>query len=278
MRAAALSFALLLCAASPLAAQSETSAPAETQIQAETQTQAETQAQPETPPQPEPQPPPEAAAQPLPPPPTADPRVQTIDYREDQVIVLQAAPGYQLTVELGADERVENVAVGDSGAWQVTANRRGDMLFIKPLQSGVTTNMTVVTDARLYAFDLVPLYGPSPEMAYRVRFRYPAAQGAAPADDAAGEATLIEGRYRLSGVRALRPARISDDGRHTYIEWPKDAALPAVYALDARGEETLVNGMMRDGLFVVDSVVPRLAFRIDRQVARATRVVPRRRR
>lgn len=265
MRATALSLVLLLAAASPLAAQSDTSA------------QAGTQTQPETSPQPEPPPPAEGTTQPLPPPPTADPRVQTVDYREDQVIVLQAAPGYQLTVELGADERVENVAVGDSGAWQVTANRRGDMLFIKPLQSGVTTNMTVVTDGRLYAFDLVPLYGPTPEMAYRVRFRYPAAEGAA-AEEATGEATLIEGRYRLSGVRALRPARISDDGRHTYIEWPKDATLPAVYALDARGEETLVNGMMRDGLFVVDSVVPRLAFRIDRQVARATRVVPRRRR
>lgn len=266
MRVTALSLAFLLSAASPLAAQSETSA------------QPETQTQPETPPQPEPPPPAEGTAQPVPPPPAADTRVQTVDYREDQVIVLQAAPGYQLTVELGADERVENVAVGDSGAWQVTANRRGDMLFIKPLQSGVTTNMTVVTDARLYTFDLVPLYGPSPEMAYRVRFRYPAAGGSAPADDPAGEATLIEGRYRLSGVRALRPARISDDGRHTYIEWPKDAALPAVYALDARGEEALVNGMMREGLFVIDSVAPRLAFRIDRQVARATRVAPRRRR
>ncbi|MGH6781007.1 MAG: TrbG/VirB9 family P-type conjugative transfer protein, partial [Sphingomonadaceae bacterium] len=79
---------------------------------------------------------------------------------------IQAAPGYHVTIEFGSDERIENVAVGDSGAWQVTANRRGDFLFVKPIQAGVTTNMTVVTDVRLYAFELVPLYGLSSEMAY----------------------------------------------------------------------------------------------------------------
>ena len=109
MKATALSLALLSCAASPLAAQPETPPPAETQIPAETRAESQ------TPPQPDPPPPAEAATPPLPPPPTANPRVQTVDYREDQVIVLQAAPGYQLTVELGADERVENVAVAASG-------------------------------------------------------------------------------------------------------------------------------------------------------------------
>ena len=32
--------------------------------------------------------------------------------------------------------------------------------------------------------------------------------------------------------------------------------------------------MMRDDLFVIDSVVPRLVFRIDQHVARATRLAP----
>ena len=82
----------------------------------------------------------------------------------------------------------------------------------------------------------------------------------------------VAGRYRLSGARALRPSRISDDGIHTYIEWPREAALPAVYSLDERGQESLVNGMMRDDLFVIDAVVRRLVFRIDRDVARAERV------
>jgi type IV secretion system protein VirB9 len=202
---------------------------------------------------------------------TGDPRIQSIEYDASQVVQIQAAPGYQVTLELGSDEQIENVAVGDSGAWQVTANRNGSRLFVKPVQSGVTTNMTVVTNVRVYAFELVPLFGPSPDMAYTIRFRYPAAAAAS----ASAEAELIvEGRYRLSGERTLRPSRISDDGRHTYIEFPRDQAIPAIYAVDERGGESLVNGMMRDDLFVIDSVVPRLVFRIDQHVARATRLAP----
>jgi type IV secretion system protein VirB9 len=209
------------------------------------------------------------AAQIHPTPGSGDPRIQTVLYDADQVVQLQGTPGFQIDVEFAADEAIESVAVGDSAAWQVTPNRRGDHLFVKPLLSGVTTNMTVVTSARTYFFELAPLSGG--DMAYTVRFRYPSAQAAA--DDTAG--TNVEGRYRLSGAHALRPSRIADDGVHTYIEWPHEASLPAVYALNSQGQETLVNGGMRDGLFVIDSISQRLVFRIDSSVARADRVSPR---
>lgn len=198
-----------------------------------------------------------------------DPRIQTVAYDADQVVQLQGVPGYQIDVEFASDEQIESVAVGDSAAWQVTPNRRGDHLFVKPLMGGVSTNMTVVTTARVYLFELAPLSGATSDMAYIVRFRY--AEARAAADDT--PSAPIEGRYRLSGARALRPSRIADDGVHTYIEWPRDRSLPAVYALDAQGQETLVNGGMRDGLFVIDGIATRLVFRIDRDVARADRVL-----
>ena len=136
--------------------------------------------------------------------------------------------------------------------------------------------MTVVTSARVYLFELSPLYGPTPDMAFTVRFRYP---GETAATNATADATPpVTYNYRVSGARALRPSRISDDGTHTYIEWPQESALPAVYGLDARGQETLVNGGMRGGVFVIDGVTPRLVFRIDRDIARAVRQVPRERR
>lgn len=208
------------------------------------------------------------AAQVQPQPGTGDPRIQTVLYDADQVVRLQGMPGFQIDVEFASDEQIENVAVGDSAAWQVTPNRRGDHLFVKPIMAGVTTNMTVVTSARVYLFELAPPSGGDPP--FTVRFRYPGAT--ATADDAA--AAPIEGRYRVSGARELRPSRIADDGTHTYIEWPQESALPAVYALDTQGRETLVNGGMRDGLFVIDGVTSRLVFRIDRNVARADRVAP----
>lgn len=207
---------------------------------------------------------------------TGDPRLQSVEYRGEQIVTLDLAAGYQMSLEFAPDETIESVAIGDSGAWQVSPTKRGNYLFLKLLAAGVSTNMTVVTDTRTYLFDLQPLPGPSPAMAYTVRFTYPKqVQGA---DPAAPAQAVVETLYRLSGHRKLRPEAISDDGTTTYIKWPTDVALPAVYALDEAGRETLVNGMMRDGLYVIDAVSARLVFRIDARSARATRKPLRKRR
>jgi type IV secretion system protein VirB9 len=213
-----------------------------------------------------------AQAQIRPQPGGGDPRFQSVEYQPEQVVQLQAAPGYQLSVEFAPDERIESVAVGDSGAWQITPNRRGDHLFIKTTGLALPTNMTVVTDARTYLFDLHPLDSASPDMAYTVRFTYPRPEGIG--ESASPVADAVSASYRVSGERTLRPTAISDDGVHTYLEWPANAAIPAIYMIDERGRETLVNGMMRDGLFVIDAVAPRLMFRIDRRYARAVRQLP----
>lgn len=215
-----------------------------------------------------------AQAQIRPQPGTGDPRFQTVEYQPEQVVQLQAAPGYQLSVEFAPDERIESVAVGDSGAWQITPNRRGDHLFIKTNGAAFPTNMTVVTDARTYLFDLDPLDTPSAHMAYTVRFTYPRPEGEGVDDGTFPTAGSVSASYRVSGDRTLRPAAISDDGTHTYIEWPVNAAIPAIYMIDERGRETLVNGMMREGEFVIDAIAPRLVFRIDRRSARAVRKLP----
>jgi type IV secretion system protein VirB9 len=210
-----------------------------------------------------------AWAQVRPTPGPGDPHIQFVEYSPDHVIVLEGAPGYQVTLELSPDEQVQSVAVGDSGAWQVTANRNGDHLFVKAIMAGVSTNMTVVSDVRLYNFELRPMASTG-RIPYTVRFRYPAIERAAV--DYAPSA-MGEGLYRLRGKQKLRPSEISDDGTRTYIRWPRDRSLPAVYAVSDTGQEMLVNGLMReDDVFVIDSVAPKLVFRIDRQVATATRL------
>lgn len=80
-------------------------------------------------------------------------------------------------------------------------------------------------------------------------------------------------RYRLSGERALRPVQMSDDGTHTYIVWGPEQALPAVFAVTTSGTEEIVDGHMRDGVFTIDRIHPRLVFRIDKKAAKAERIV-----
>jgi type IV secretion system protein VirB9 len=217
-------------------------------------------------------------AQILPHPVGANLHVQAVDYVDGQVVQLNGAPGYELMIQLSADEQISNVAIGDTGAWQVSANKEGNRLFLKPTQAGSDTNMTVVTSVRTYAFDLRASDGASVDTPYTVQFRYPAPKLAAKDSEYVDVSALKRrlSRYRISGDRQLRPISISDDGDHTYISWPRTVPIPAVYALDRGGNETLVNGMMgTNDVFVIDGAPQELIFRVDHSVARAERVTPR---
>ena len=79
-------------------------------------------------------------------------------------------------------------------------------------------------------------------------------------------------QYRVTGERALRPEQMSDDGEKTYLVWHPDHALPAVFAINDFGGEEIVDGYMRNGIFTIDRVYSRLVFRIDRKVAKASRL------
>ena len=54
-----------------------------------------------------------------------DPRIEMVTYDADQIVQLRVTAGFQVMVEFAGDERVENVALGDSSGWQATPNKRG---------------------------------------------------------------------------------------------------------------------------------------------------------
>lgn len=197
-----------------------------------------------------------------------DPRLQTIEYNPDQIVQLAVASGYQLMVNFAPGERIETIAVGDSGAWQVTANKRGDFLFIKALGDGRTTNMTVVTDARVYLFELLPSTPYASEQAFSLRFTYSEAEEAVKAEAVA----VVRYRYRIGGAQALRPSSVVQEGENVVVEWPETVALPAIFRIEEDGNETLVNSVIENGRFVIAGLPKRLIFRLDRQVAKAVRI------
>jgi type IV secretion system protein VirB9 len=191
----------------------------------------------------------------------ASPQILVLGYVTDAVYRLHGHYGYQFTIELAPGERIENVAVGDSVSWQVTPNRRGDTLFVKPMEYGAATNMAVLTNVRRYAFELTAgdASGPGdPTILFRVRFTYPAPP--APAGQPALPLS-VNAAYSVFGSLQNLPSRVFDDGVQTWFEWPAGAAVPAVFALDADGNETLVNFAFQDGRMVIDTVRPAFALR-----------------
>ena len=98
---------------------------------------------------------------------------------------------------------------------------------------------------------------------------------AVPVAIAAQEPRAVQGEqsgtYKLSGAVPIRPSLIWDDGHKTFLDWPENIEAPAIFAIDAAGNESLVNSYYRDGKFVIDAVYSRLLFRLDRLAARADR-------
>jgi type IV secretion system protein VirB9 len=195
-----------------------------------------------------------------------DPRIRTIFYNPDQVVTLKGYFGYQMMIEFGADERIENVSIGDGVAWQVTPNKKANLLFLKPMETAGPTNMTVVTDRRRYAFELKSsLRGAASaqDMAYIVRFLYPPEPAppavAVIAPPAPPERRNI--RYTYTGSRASLPSLVFDDGHFTYFQWPENVSVPALFVIGPDGGESLVNYSVRDGYQVVEQTAPKFILR-----------------
>lgn len=202
-----------------------------------------------------------------------DPHIRTFAYSPDRVQRLTGFLGFQTMLEFAPDERIENVSIGDAMGWQVTPNKRANLLFLKPVDRAPATNMTVVTDRRRYVFEL-SVAAPKASMAdaaYVVRFRYPETPPVAVAASPVAPAPVARNTaYSLQGAAALQPARIFDDGASTYFAWPAQVDLPAIFVVGADGVEGLANAVVKDGYLVVDQLAPRFILRSDKARAVVT--------
>jgi type IV secretion system protein VirB9 len=191
--------------------------------------------------------------------PVVDPRIRTLMYDPDRVVSIHGVFGYQLMIQFGADERIEDVAIGDGAAWQVTPNKGASLLFLKPIDQAAATNMTVVTDRRSYLFQLSassPAGLARSDMTYVIRFAYPPEPVvvATPPPPPPPPPQRRNAAYTYAGARDLLPAEVFDDGQFTYFKWPETASTPALFLVARDGTESLVNYSYRDGYQVVEQV------------------------
>jgi type IV secretion system protein VirB9 len=213
----------------------------------------------------------------------ADPRIATHFYQPSEVVVIRGRNDIQSTISFAPEERIENIAVGDSASWQVTPNKRADLLFVKPMSEHARSNMTVVTDQRTYLFDLVS--APGAAAVYMLRFTYPdPPPRPAPVDLAPTAPTVAEAKaappvpdpadlhfaWATRGDKSLLPARLFDDGKSTYLAWSTDAPLPAILVREPGGTEGPVNYTVHGDFVVVEGVPAQIILRSGKQMATLT--------
>lgn len=213
-----------------------------------------------------------------------DPRLVEVLYDAGNVIRVEGRTKVQTTIRFGDDERIENVAIGDSQAWQVTPNKQANLLFVKPLADRAATNMTVVTDRRTYLFDLVANPAHRTPL-YVLSFTYPqelaeAGEAEAPAPSpnamelaAATDPYAVIDPERVNyawtkrGDAKLLPAEVYDDGDATFLAWPAGTALPAILVKNHQGVEGPVNYAVRGDVIVVEGAPREIVLRLGDDVA-----------
>ncbi|MGE4304196.1 MAG: TrbG/VirB9 family P-type conjugative transfer protein [Novosphingobium sp.] len=211
-----------------------------------------------------------------------DARLVTRMFNADEIVVIEGRAGVQATIAFADDEHIENVAIGDSTSWQVTPNKRANLLFVKPLSPRGRTNLTVVTDRHTYMFDLVA--GATTKPVYVLRFTYPASEKppvkvaaaisseeaqaiSSPPQEPVTDPALLNFAWRSRGDKALLPSRIYDDGQATYLLWDERNPQPAILVRNAKGEEGAVNYAVRGKVIVLDTVPGVIVLRSGKAVA-----------
>lgn len=201
-----------------------------------------------------------------------DARIRVVPYRADAVYRLRGYVGYQIDITFAAGERFVGLGVGDSKG--LTYAAASNHLFIKPRAVHVATNLTVLTNRRTYVFDYeAEPAAPDPsgaDVIYALRFEYPVVPvGVAARERGQVESDLAAARnsrlhnydYWYCGAPSLKPAAVWDDGVQTTLIFGAHTELPAIFALNEDGSESLVNFDVQAGRVLVQRVARRLILR-----------------
>lgn len=196
-----------------------------------------------------------------------DSRLETIAYQDGVTVPVNSAIGHGVMIVFAAGERVIAFDASDPLAFSIDESVNTGSLVIRTNRTPENPNITVRTQLRTYNF---LVFAGMPEDADMVvQFIY-ADANAGVAREPAFE--VKRPQYRVTGEASLRPTQISDDGTRTFLVWSEDQALPAVFSVNPFGDEEIVDGYMRAGVYTIDRVYPRLVFRIDRKAAKAERI------
>lgn len=210
----------------------------------------------------------------------SDNTANVYNYNKYKQFEINTKVGYVTDVQLRPGEVVQKIASGNTTQWQVDVDIIDGVqhVYIKPMVSGIRTNMIINTDQRSYRF----LVNSTDEMEYVVVFNFAEldreAQLKAEAEALAAQQARLDNLKRLQNTHfntnykvtktknvktAYVPKNIFDDGQKTYIE-VSDLALrdnlPLVYSYDdwEKGKLQLVNYRLKSNVIEIDKVVNKM--------------------
>jgi type IV secretion system protein VirB9 len=211
-----------------------------------------------------------------------DPRVRVVAYDPEQVIKLHGFVGYQIHFQFAEGETFVNLAAGDNKALDV--GYEANHLVLKPLAEKVATNITVITNRRVYQFDYsASADRPDParqDVIYSLRFIYPKEEARKAAEELEQQRTNLKlasagedshrarnTNYWGCGASAIRPESAYDDGVQTRLRFAAHSEFPTMYVKNDDESESLVNFTVDNDEVVIHRVARSFVLRRGKLVA-----------
>jgi type IV secretion system protein VirB9 len=211
-----------------------------------------------------------------------DSRVRVVAYDPEQVIKLRGFVGYQIHFQFAEGETFVNLAAGDNKALDV--GYEANHLVLKPLAEKVATNITVITNRRVYQFDYsASAERPDPDrqdVIYSLRFIYPQDEARKAAEELEQQRTNLKlasadldpqrprnSNYWGCGAAAIRPVSAYDDGVQTRLRFAAHAEFPTMYVKNDDASESLLNFTVDNDEVVIHRVARSFVLRRGQLVA-----------
>jgi type IV secretion system protein VirB9 len=211
-----------------------------------------------------------------------DPRVRVVAYDPEQVIKLHGFVGYQIHFQFAEGETFVNLAAGDNKALDV--GYEANHLVLKPLAEKVATNITVITNRRVYQFDYsASAERPDPdrqEVIYSLRFIYPQEEARKAAEELEQQRTNLKfasadqephrprnSNYWGCGALSIRPVTAYDDGVQTRLQFAAHAEFPTMYVKNDDDTESLLNFTVDNDEVIIHRVARSFVLRRGKLVA-----------
>ncbi|AWD33009.1 Type IV secretion system protein VirB9 precursor [Candidatus Fokinia solitaria] len=214
-----------------------------------------------------------------------DGRIKLIHYKPNSVIKFVGHYLYNSIIEFAPDEKIETILMGISSGWQL--HPEGNRIFLKPINDNAETNMTVITNMRMYFFEMHAEEAKGvddPNIAFVTKFVYAQLITDFPSNASSSttgamhqrvdtppdlsKPSLYNFRYQISGIAmSIEPVLIFDDGYFTYFRFKEmNGSIPAIFAVNDKLEEAMVNYRISYGYVVVERVANRFTLRNGKDV------------
>lgn len=207
-------------------------------------------------------------------------RIVRYTYSPDVIFRILALPTLHTHIELGEDEGLkEEPMIGDRKQWVVSGGPRN--IYVKPLQEDIDTSLTIVTNKRVYQFQLIA-GKKNGQVFQKVTFDYPDRDAAVKlrqevelVKDTTEQARLdnqivgpdvdpnnLNFDFAIVGKAEFKPTSVYTDGKFTWLRLPNTQDTPAVFLIDEHGNPSLINYKTKDNLIIVERSASQLLLKL----------------